>query len=210
MRQIAERLHLLAKFPPYVRNLYLMGDVLIDAGAWWDGPRILRQLRGHAVSAVALTHAHPDHQGASHVVCTALRLPLWCGRKDAPAVEDRRLMIARSCGKALDVFVAGFMMGPSHPVARRLDEGDEVGGFTVLEVPGHTLGHIAFWRPRDRILVLGDVVTNMKVSLLLPGLHEPPSCETIDVAENRRSARRLAALKPNLLTTAQRGSSSLQ
>jgi glyoxylase-like metal-dependent hydrolase (beta-lactamase superfamily II) len=72
MRQIAEGLYLLDKFPPYVRNLYLMGDVLIDAGAWWDGHRILRQLRGHAVSAVALTHAHPDHQGASHEVCTVL------------------------------------------------------------------------------------------------------------------------------------------
>ena len=83
-------------------------------------------------------------------------------------------MIARMCGKVLDRFVAGYMMGPSHPVARRLREGDEVGGFTVLEVPGHTPGHVAFWREKDRVLVLGDVVTNMKVSLLLPGLHEPP------------------------------------
>ena len=102
-------------------------------------------------------------------------------------------MIVRMCGKVLDRFVAGYMMGPSHPVARRLREGDEVGGFTVLEVPGHTPGHVAFWREKDRVPVLGDVVTNMKVSLLLPGLHEPPSCETFDAAENCRSARRLAA-----------------
>jgi glyoxylase-like metal-dependent hydrolase (beta-lactamase superfamily II) len=126
-------------------------------------------------------------------------VPLWCGRDDADAVEDRRVMAARMCGKALDRFVAGLMMGPSHPVARRLREGDEVGGFTVVETPGHTPGHVAFWREADRVLVLGDVVTNMKVALLLPGLHEPPSCETVDRAENIRWARRLAALGPALV-----------
>ena len=32
--------------------------------------------------------------------------------------------------------------GPGHPVDRTLHEGDEVGGFTVLEAPGHSAGHI--------------------------------------------------------------------
>ena len=77
MKPIAEGLHRLDKFPPFVRDLYLMGDVLIDAGAWWDGPCILRRLRGRAISTVALTHTHPDHQEASHEVFTALRHP--CG-----------------------------------------------------------------------------------------------------------------------------------
>lgn len=199
MTEIVEGLLLLGKFPPYVRNLYLMGDVLVDAGAWWEGPRILRQLRGQRVAAVALTHAHPDHQGAAREVCQALGVPLWCGRGDADAVEDRRVMAARMCDKVLDRFIAGYMMGPSHPVARRLREGDEVGGFTVLEVPGHTPGSVAFWRERDRVLVLGDVVTNMKVALLVPVLHEPPKCETVDRCENIRSARRLAALRPALV-----------
>ena len=31
-------------------------------------------------------------------------------------------------------------------------EGDEVGRFTVIEVPGHTVGHLAFWRESDRVL----------------------------------------------------------
>jgi hydroxyacylglutathione hydrolase len=40
--------------------------------------------------------------------------------------------------------------------ARRLIEGDAVGGFEVLEVRGHTHGSLAFWRASDRVLISGD------------------------------------------------------
>ena len=52
------------------------------------------------------------------------------------------------------------MAGPGHKVDRRLAEGDEVAGFQVLEVPGHSAGHLAFWRGSDGVLVLGDVLNN--------------------------------------------------
>ena len=77
-------------FPPYAINVYLMGDVLVDAGSRHATRRILRQLNGRTVAAHALTHAHPDHQGASHEVCETLSLPLWCGELDAEAMEDGR------------------------------------------------------------------------------------------------------------------------
>ena len=67
MRQIAEGLQLLGKFPPYVRqSLSHGGGYLSIAGTWWDGPtRFYEQLQGHRVTDVARTrHAHPDHQGA--------------------------------------------------------------------------------------------------------------------------------------------------
>ena len=48
--------------------------------------------------------------------------------------------------------------GPGHPVDRKLNEGDEVAGFRVIDVPGHSAGHVAFWRESDRVLVLGDVL----------------------------------------------------
>jgi hydroxyacylglutathione hydrolase len=59
-------------------NAYLAGDVLIDAGCRQSTGRILKQLDGHQVTAHALTHAHPDHQGASHHVCDQLGIPFWC------------------------------------------------------------------------------------------------------------------------------------
>jgi len=86
--------------------------------------------------------------------------------------------------------------GPGHPVARRLAEGDEVGGFTVLDAPGHSAGHVAFWRESDRALVIGDVLNSADVFTGIPGLREPKPYFTPDPARNRESARRLAALEP--------------
>jgi glyoxylase-like metal-dependent hydrolase (beta-lactamase superfamily II) len=91
-----------------------------------------------------------------------------------------------------------FWTGPAHPVARALVEGDEVAGFTVLETPGHSRGHLAYWRESDRVLILGDVLTNIDLRSGIPGLHEPPAMLTPDPARNRVSARRLAQLRPRL------------
>jgi glyoxylase-like metal-dependent hydrolase (beta-lactamase superfamily II) len=91
-----------------------------------------------------------------------------------------------------------FWVGPAHPVARALTEGDVVAGFTVLEVPGHSRGHVAYWRESDRVLILGDVLNNVNVKTGVPGLNEPPTIFTIDPARNRASARRLAELRPRL------------
>jgi hydroxyacylglutathione hydrolase len=68
----------------------------------------------------------------------------------------------------------------------------------VLETAGHSDGHVAFWRESDRTLVLGDVFLNMHVVTTVPGLHEPPRIFTRDPQRNRDSARRLAALEPEL------------
>src|SRR3954447_14435816 len=131
MRLLADGLYQLRGFPPNAINIYLMGGVLVDAGTRLARGRILRQLRGHAVSAHALTHAHPDHQGSRHAVCEALGLPLWCGALDAEAVEDHALIAERLSRSWLSRTVGPLMAGPAHPVARRLREGDEVGGFAV-------------------------------------------------------------------------------
>ena len=61
MKKLADDVHILHGFPPNAINVYLIGDVLIDAATRRAGRRILRQLSGRTVSAHALTHAHPDH-----------------------------------------------------------------------------------------------------------------------------------------------------
>jgi glyoxylase-like metal-dependent hydrolase (beta-lactamase superfamily II) len=176
-----------------------MGGVLIDSGTRFDRRRILRQLRGRVVTAHALTHAHPDHQGSSHAVCQALGLPLWCGEHDADAAEDPRLIRPRMPEFPLMSRLTSVFTGPGHPVERRLREGDQVAGFTVIETPGHTDGHVSFWRPSDRTLVLGDVLANFRLPTLMPGLREPPRFFSTDPALNRDSARKVAALEPSLV-----------
>lgn len=198
MKQLAEDVYMLRGFPPNAINVYLAGGVLIDAATRQAERRILRQLEGHTVSAHALTHVHPDHQGASHAVCERLEIPLWCGQDDVPAMEIPGNVAAPGAPWLITRFQTRFWIGPPHPVARALHEGDEVAGFTVLETPGHTRGHVSFWREHDRVLILGDVLNNMNVMTGLPGLHEPPDFFTPDVASNRESIRRLAALEPAL------------
>jgi hydroxyacylglutathione hydrolase len=211
MRQLADGVWQLGGFPPNLVNVYLLDDVLIDAGARYDAGRILRELRGHSVSAHALTHAHPDHQGSSHAVCKRLGIPYWVGERDADGAEDPRLIEAQLLrnpfsgdrvppNPILDLFI-GLVSGPGHPVQRRLHEGDEVAGFEVMDAPGHSAGQVAFWRESDRVLIAGDVAMNIDFvpGVALPGLIEPPAFFSVDAALNRASARRLAALEPSLV-----------
>jgi glyoxylase-like metal-dependent hydrolase (beta-lactamase superfamily II) len=196
LKQLADDVHLLRGFPPNAINVYLMGDVLVDAGTRRAGRRILEQLRGRAVTLHALTHAHPDHQGASHEVCEQLGIPLWCGELDADAVETGQVVDA---GGGINSLIGRVWAGPPHPVARRLKEGDEVAGFTVLDTPGHSAGHVSYWRESDRTLICGDVLFGLHMLTGIPGLHEPPAQFTPDVPRNRESIRRVAALEPRLV-----------
>jgi hydroxyacylglutathione hydrolase len=198
VRQLAEDLWLLDGRPPYFINVYLIGDVLVDAATRRAGRRILRQLEGRRITAHALTHAHPDHQGASKEVCEARGIPLWCGEADADAMEQGTIPDTQP-DHPINRLIDRFWLGPPYPVARRLQEGDVVSGFEVLHVPGHSAGHVAFWRESDRALILGDVVTNMNTITGMPGLNEPRSFFTPDPKTNRDSARRLAALDPELV-----------
>jgi hydroxyacylglutathione hydrolase len=198
VKRLADDLYLLSGFPPNAVNIYLAGDVLIDAGTRYDARRIFRQIEGRAVTAHALTHGHPDHQGASRAVCDRLGIPLWSGEGDADAVESGNLL-ASMPRSAMSRLANRIFAGPACPVARRLREGDEVAGYVVLDVPGHSPGHVAFWRESDRTLILGDVLAGMNLMTGWPGLHEPPSFFTPDPARNRASARKLAALEPALV-----------
>ncbi len=199
MKRLAEDVFLLDGFPPNAINVYLVGDVIVDAGTRHAARRILRQVRGRAVSAHALTHVHPDHQGATHELCETLAVPLWCGELDARAAEDPALMRDGRPAAMFERIADRVWTGPGHPVARRLQEGDEVAGFTVLHAPGHTIGHVALWREADRVLIAGDVLNGMRLATGRRGLHEPPAAFSADPARNRESVRRLAGLRPALV-----------
>ena len=193
MKRLADDVEQLGGFPPNLVNAYLAGGVLFDTTLRARGRGVLRQLRGRRVEAVALTHGHGDHQGSAALVCGRLGVPLHCGASEADAVASGRIgsLLPRN---PVAQFVARFGAGPACPVDRRLVEGDEVGGFRVIDTPGHSPGHVAYWREADRTLILGDVLTNVNILTMVPGLHQPPGVFTVDAARNRRSARRLLEL----------------
>ena len=190
MRELTDGVWQLDGFPPNNVNVYVLGDVLIDAGLAFDRRRILRQVAGRGITAHAVTHAHPDHFGASHAVCEYLGIPLWCGAADVEAVQAGKTVLYN--GRMVRV-------ARGHPVARALTEGDEVAGFTVLDTPGHSPGHVSFWREADRVLVCGDVMWGYNPLLLRRGIREPYHRASPDPERNRESARRLASLDPALV-----------
>jgi len=199
VRELASDVYMLRGLPPNAINVYVAGDVLIDAATRQAERRIMRQISGRTINTHSLTHAHPDHQGSSHAICERLGIPLWCGQGDVPAMETPGGISNSQAPGWLNRFQQRFWTGPPHPVARALVEGDEVAGFTVLESPGHSPGQVAYWRESDRVLILGDVLNNMNLLTSVPGLREPPSIFTPDPPRNRRSARRLAELRPQLV-----------
>ena len=200
MKRVADGVWQLTGFPPHGINEFLLEDVLVDAGASFSKRQILKDLRGHTITAHALTHAHPDHQGASKAVCEKLEVPFWVGTGDADAAERPELIRERQPDKAINKLFWRVMAGPGHPVDRKLVEGDEVAGFKVIDVPGHSAGHVAFWRESDGVLVLGDVLNNQNSLTGFPrGLTVPFDFFTPDPEQNRRSAKRLGELEPKLV-----------
>jgi hydroxyacylglutathione hydrolase len=192
MRELARGVWQLSGFPRDNINVYVLGDVLIDAGIGLDRGRILRQISQRPIAAHAITHAHVDHYGSSHEVCERLEIPFWCGSRDVEAVQS------------------GGMVGPggrmvpapgakAHTVDRQLSEGDAVADFVVLDTPGHSPGHLSYWREADRVLVCGDVMWGRNPFLLSGPIREPFPWASPDPSLNRESARRLASLDPSLV-----------
>jgi len=69
----------------------------------------------------------------------------------------------------------------------------------VLDTPGHSPGHVSYWRESERVLVCGDVMWGYNPFLLRSGVREPYSFVSPDPELNRASARRLATLEPTLV-----------
>jgi hydroxyacylglutathione hydrolase len=196
IRRVAEDVFQIPLSPRDGVNAYLLGDVVVDAGTKGAAKRLIKALHGHVVEAHALTHGHPDHAGGSKRLVDAFDVPVWVGERDRADVESGRPAAAETWARP---GVARFSHYEPVSVARSLRDGDEVGhGFVALETPGHSDGHVAFWRESDRTVVVGDVLFNMSLLTTAPGLREPPRILTRDPERNRDSARRLAALEPEL------------
>jgi glyoxylase-like metal-dependent hydrolase (beta-lactamase superfamily II) len=198
MNQLAEDVWQIPLVPRNLVNAYLVGDVLVDAGMVIHGKKVVAAIAGRGVATHALTHVHNDHAGGSKHVKETLGLPIWVGAADAEALRTGKALPPPSVpGGSLLTSAAG---SPAVEPDRELREGDELGhGFTVLETPGHSPGHLSFWRESDGTLICGDVFFGMNVFTGIYGLRQPPGIFTYDPPLNRRSERRLAELKPKLV-----------
>jgi endoribonuclease LACTB2 len=174
--------------PSAFTNAYLIGNgprYLIDPGA--DEAEEQRRLfdllddqahAGQRLTAIVLSHHHPDHVGAAAACAERYGVPIWAHPLTAKKLEGRV------------------------PVHRLLRDGDRIDlgpcpadgrswHLEVLHTPGHASGHLAFFEPFYRLLFAGDMVSTV-ISMVIA----PPDG---DLAVYLQSLQRLRALPTRLL-----------
>ena len=140
---------------------------LPDAEARW-GP-VLEEL-DVPVARIVVTHFHPDHAGggADAEALTGARVlqgardyeqckAVWGSSDWSERLAEYLQAHGLPEAQANELRLESRLFAPFIRFARdpeRLAEGDEVDGWTVLELPGHADGHICLLR--DGILVAGD------------------------------------------------------
>ena len=200
MKKIAENVFQIPLMPRSSINCYVIDDILIDSGIRSSGNKILKAIKNTAITKHVLTHAHADHQGSSDFLCNTLNIPLWASELEKENAESGNVTYEYPNSNGL---IAKFQQknwaGKGHKVSQVLKEGDAVGSFTVIDTPGHSKGHISFFRETDRVMIVGDVLVNMNLVTTIVGLHQPPDLFTTDKKKNMESIKKIAALKPKIL-----------
>jgi glyoxylase-like metal-dependent hydrolase (beta-lactamase superfamily II) len=79
-----------------------------------------------------------------------------------------------------------------------VQEGDEVAGFKVIELPGHAPGLIGLFRESDRLALVSDCFYTLDPQTGIKGpARVPHAAFNIDIEQARQSIRKLAALEPS-------------
>jgi glyoxylase-like metal-dependent hydrolase (beta-lactamase superfamily II) len=196
---------------------YILTDrkdfALVDTGTRWDRQRLLDACAmlnldtGHCRS-VLLTHGHCDHAGNAAFFAEQFGAKLHAHVEERPFVARRRTYVPRGVRvfspRGL-MFAFGEIL---YPVRRRkvdvvLVDGDIVetpaGSWRVVHTPGHTPGHVSYFRESDGTLLSGDALLNVVPFWRKEGLALPPPIFNSNTALARRSARRVGELAPCIL-----------
>ena len=207
-------------------NAYLVGPpdagdrgwALIDAGLGTSGGAIRKAAAERfgpdsRPAAIYLTHGHFDHVGAVKSLADHWDAPVFAHRLELP------YLTGKSAYPPPDPTVGGSMTATSWVFPRGpIQLGDRVHplppvrlpglpGWRWLPTPGHSPGHVSFFRDSDRALIAGDAfVTTRQESLFAAvgkpvEVNGPPAYYTPDWANARWSVRQLAELRPAVAAT---------
>ncbi|MEU6679073.1 MBL fold metallo-hydrolase [Streptomyces sp. NPDC046925] len=164
---------------------------LVDSGFVGHATQTAEWARAHAgsVDLVVNTHWHSDHVGGNALL-QAGGSGIAAGAPEAEAVLRRD----PGCCSAeyLDQPV------PPYTVDVPLDDGQLLrlgdADWEAVRTPGHTPGHLALWQPEERLLVVGDALSDYDVGWVNLALDGPETAATALM-----SLKRMADLAPRVI-----------
>ena len=167
---------------------------LVDSGFVGHAEQTAAWARARAgrVALVVNTHWHADHVGGNALLQAE-------GAGIAAAAVDAAALARRDPGCCL----AEYLDQPVDPytVDLALDDGQVLrlgdADWQVVHTPGHTPGHLALWQPEERLLAVGDALSDYDVGWVNLAL-DGPEAAALALA----SLRRMADLAPRVLLPA--------
>jgi glyoxylase-like metal-dependent hydrolase (beta-lactamase superfamily II) len=205
-------------------NVFSVADpdgswTLIDAGLPFSALLIRKWAEDHFSSppkAIVLTHGHFDHVGSAGTLADEWNVPVYANPREFPYLTEQKEYPKPNAGAGGGLMSLLSPVYPRSPVnlgtrLRALPEADGVvpilPEWELLHTPGHTPGHVSFFRPEDRTLLVGDAFCTTKPESFfeaalaqVPELHGPPSYFTSDWQQARQSVQKLSGI--NALTVA--------
>ncbi|HEU0137719.1 MAG TPA: MBL fold metallo-hydrolase, partial [Flavobacterium sp.] len=195
--------------------------VLVDAGMPKSGSEIIdaaekRYGKGARPEAIILTHGHFDHIGSIvHLLEHWGNIPVYAHTLEFPYLTGKMAY------PEPDPTVEGGMLAkiskfyPHEPiditkVLLPLPVDGSVPAlpdWNWIHTPGHSPGHVSFFRDSDRVLLAGDAFVTVrqdslyKVLMQKEEVHGPPRYLTTDWPAAKTSVATLEALRPALVIT---------
>lgn len=187
---------------------------LIDAGLPFTASAIqgwTKKFSEAPPNAIVLTHGHFDHVSTARDLADAWNVCIYAHPLESPYLRGQKEYAAPNFaagGGTMSLLSPLYPRGPIDLGNRlRLFSAEkhstlaEMPGWEVLHTPGHTPGHVSFFRPEDRCLLVGDAFCTTKPESFFeaaitqpPELHGPPAYFTSDWASARRSVEMISRL----------------
>ncbi len=187
---------------------WLLDDVLVDPGPESCLETLLAGLDGIEPRAIALTHIHLDHAGATGTLLRRFpRAEVWVHERGARHLVDPSKLLASATRLYGEENMQG-LWGEVLPVpaerVRQLEGGEALdvpsgarGGFRVAYTPGHASHHVAYLHESSGTVFSGDV-GGVRIAQAGPVLAPTPPPD-IDLPAWRTSLDRIEAWRPSAI-----------